>query len=171
MTPINKNWTDENGNHAGGQSIGDNFTIVWQRGPLNDDGRNGAFLIEVLCACLRWMREPFRSTGYIRGQGFTILLAEQDQRTQIKTLIEVVDACTSQLEYYQNQLRFACDENQSALHSLVDAVGALQEGRHSIELDLDAAIVHLQMAQSALIIHRDRRAKAGTLGTHAGEGE
>lgn len=27
MTPINLNWTDENGNHAGGQSLGDNFTI------------------------------------------------------------------------------------------------------------------------------------------------
>lgn len=50
MTPINQNWQDEYGNHQGGTSTGTGFTIAWQRGPLTE-GRNGAFLIEVLEAC------------------------------------------------------------------------------------------------------------------------
>lgn len=50
MEPITRNWLDENGNHDGGISTGIGFTIAWQRGPLTD-GRNGAFLIEVLKSC------------------------------------------------------------------------------------------------------------------------
>lgn len=53
---INSNWTDDNGNHQGGQSCGIGFTIAWQRGPLNENGRNGAFLIEVLAACENQLR-------------------------------------------------------------------------------------------------------------------
>lgn len=49
---INQNWTDEQGNHDGGVSTGIGFTIAWQRGSLNEAGRNGAFLIEVVEACL-----------------------------------------------------------------------------------------------------------------------
>lgn len=48
QNPINHNWTDENGLHQGGQSCGIGFTIAWQRGALNEAGRNGAFVIEVL---------------------------------------------------------------------------------------------------------------------------
>ncbi len=51
MEPINRNWTDRNGLPQGGVSTGVGFTIAWQRGPLNEAGRNGAFLIEVLEAC------------------------------------------------------------------------------------------------------------------------
>jgi hypothetical protein len=51
MEPINKNWTDEQNNHQGGVSTGIGFTISWQRGPLQESGRNGAFLIEVLQCC------------------------------------------------------------------------------------------------------------------------
>lgn len=51
MEPINQNWTNEDGTHAGGVSTGVGFTISWQRGPLNEAGRNGAFLLEVLGAC------------------------------------------------------------------------------------------------------------------------
>lgn len=51
MEPINQNWTNEDGTHAGGVSTGIGFTISWQRGPLNEAGRNGAFLLEVLGAC------------------------------------------------------------------------------------------------------------------------
>lgn len=36
----------------GGQSYGIGFCIAWQRGSLLEQGRNGAFLIEVLEACL-----------------------------------------------------------------------------------------------------------------------
>jgi hypothetical protein len=45
------NWVT-NGNGDGGQSFGVGFCIAWQRGALADNGRNGAFLTEVLEACL-----------------------------------------------------------------------------------------------------------------------
>ncbi|MGG6281816.1 hypothetical protein ACQ4M3_09620 [Leptolyngbya sp. AN03gr2] len=48
---INCNWTN-NGKHEGGVSTGIGYTISWQRGPVNENGRNGAFLIEVLDSCL-----------------------------------------------------------------------------------------------------------------------
>lgn len=53
---LSSNWTDSEGNHQGGQSCGIGFTIAWQRGPLNENGRNGAFLIEVLEACEHQLR-------------------------------------------------------------------------------------------------------------------
>jgi hypothetical protein len=56
MEPINQNWTNDDGTHAGGVSTGVGFTIAWQRGPLNEAGRNGAFLIEVLEACRHQLR-------------------------------------------------------------------------------------------------------------------
>lgn len=43
-------WTTE-GKPDGGVSYGVGFTIAWQRGSLVAEGRNGAFLIEVLEAC------------------------------------------------------------------------------------------------------------------------
>jgi hypothetical protein len=48
VEPINQNWTNDDGTHAGGQSTGVGFTIAWQRGPLLETTRNGAFVIEVL---------------------------------------------------------------------------------------------------------------------------
>jgi hypothetical protein len=41
-------WTDSEGNHQGGffQSLG--ILIQWQRGSLDVEGRNGAFLIDVI---------------------------------------------------------------------------------------------------------------------------
>lgn len=60
MTPltdtINSNWTDDDGNHQGGQSCGIGFTIAWQRGALHENGRNGAFIIDVLQACENQLR-------------------------------------------------------------------------------------------------------------------
>ena len=56
MEPIDKNWTNEDGNHVGGISTGIGYTIAWQRGPLNVEGRNGAFLLEVLESCLNQMK-------------------------------------------------------------------------------------------------------------------
>jgi hypothetical protein len=44
-------WEAE-GKPDGGVSYGIGFTIAWQRGSLLDNGRNGAFLIEVLEVCL-----------------------------------------------------------------------------------------------------------------------
>jgi hypothetical protein len=84
-SPINFNWVDEEGNHAGGVSSGVGFTIAWQRGPLQV-GRNGAFLIEVL------------------------------------------QACESQLQHFQSG-KFACRENEIALQHLSEAINALESRR------------------------------------------
>ena len=51
MDSLNKNWSNEDGTHEGGVSCGVGYCISWQRGPLGDDGRNGAFLLEVLGSC------------------------------------------------------------------------------------------------------------------------
>jgi hypothetical protein len=98
MKLINKNWTNEDGTHAGGVSTGIGFTISWQRGPLQEAGRNGAFLIEVL------------------------------------------EACQSQLSYFQES-SYPSQENINALESL------------------EKCIEHLKS-------RRDRRQAEGTLGTH-----
>jgi hypothetical protein len=51
MNPISQFWSTADGLPDGGQSSGIGFSIAWQRGPLTG-GRNGAFLIEVMEACL-----------------------------------------------------------------------------------------------------------------------
>lgn len=71
----NSNYTTEGGLHDGGVSYGEGFCISWQRGSLAENGRNGAFLIEVL------------------------------------------EACKTQLEYHQDS-QFACSENEDALANL-----------------------------------------------------
>lgn len=169
MQPINKNWTDADGNHNGGQSIGDNFTIVWQRGPLKETGRNGAFLIEVLEACLEWMRNPYYPRVGACGIGFTIMfgIRERPQSIRMQTLqevlVEVLEACLFQLDYFQSQERFACDENQQANDSLEFAIECLP--------DVEAALVPATIAHAALVARRDRRVNDGKLGTHQGEAD
>jgi hypothetical protein len=48
-------WTTD-GVPDGGQSYGVGFCIAWQRGSLKDNGRNGAFIVEVIEACLDELR-------------------------------------------------------------------------------------------------------------------
>lgn len=50
MALVNKDWSNPDGTHAGGVAYGPGFCVSWQHGSLSD-GRNGAFLIEVLEAC------------------------------------------------------------------------------------------------------------------------
>jgi len=52
MEPINRDWTNDRGRRDGGISTGIGYTIAWQRGALITEGRNGAFLLEVLHSCL-----------------------------------------------------------------------------------------------------------------------
>lgn len=49
--PIDENWEKPDKTHDGGVSTGIGYTIAWQRGPLKEAGRNGAFLIEVIASC------------------------------------------------------------------------------------------------------------------------
>lgn len=49
-----ENWTDNDGNPAGGVASGFGFTISWQNGPLGvTGGRNGAFLLDLMAVCKR----------------------------------------------------------------------------------------------------------------------
>lgn len=152
---------DENGNHQGGQSIGDSFTIVWQRGPLNESGRNGAFLIEVLGGCLAWMKGSASERKYICGIGFTAVFAGEVIAEDQATLIQILKSCLTQLCLYQDQPKFVCAENDEAIDLLTEAIQAIS--------DLDESLEYLEKAQSVLTARRDRRAAEGTLGTHKGE--
>jgi hypothetical protein len=53
-------WVTENQLPDGGVSCGTGFTIAWQRGSLAEQGRNGAFLTEVLEACLDELKHKDR---------------------------------------------------------------------------------------------------------------
>ena len=46
----NHHFKTESGIPNGGSASGTGFTIVWQRGPLLESGRNGAFIEEILSA-------------------------------------------------------------------------------------------------------------------------
>lgn len=60
----NNQWSSHHfeteGKPDGGQSYGIGFCIAWQRGSLLEQGRNGAFLIEVLEVCLDELRHKDR---------------------------------------------------------------------------------------------------------------
>lgn len=93
--PLNQNWTNEDGDHEGGVSTGVGFTIAWQRGPLNETGRNGAFLIEVLQCCLHQLEyfqdskfkcpENESARGYLVG-AIESLQSRRDRRQEEGTL-------------------------------------------------------------------------------------
>jgi hypothetical protein len=51
-TQWNSHHWETEGKPDGGQSYGIGYCIAWQRGSILEQGRNGAFLIEVLEACL-----------------------------------------------------------------------------------------------------------------------
>jgi hypothetical protein len=53
-------WETE-GKPDGGQSYGIGWCIAWQRGSLQEQGRNGAFLIEILEACLDELEHKHKS--------------------------------------------------------------------------------------------------------------
>ena len=69
---FHQNWTDENGNPAGGVASGRGFTISWQNGPLGRIGTderiepNGAFVEEVLEA----VKERFKFYNSANGGKF-----------------------------------------------------------------------------------------------------
>lgn len=45
-----ENWTDTEGNPAGGVTFGPGFAISWQNGVVLDDSQNGAFVLDILAA-------------------------------------------------------------------------------------------------------------------------
>ncbi|MGD1941856.1 MAG: hypothetical protein ACFB0G_11140 [Leptolyngbyaceae cyanobacterium] len=92
----NKNWTTPDGLHDGGCSYGPGYCITWQRGPLNEgDGRNGAFLLDVLGACMvqleyyqnsRFECEENRQALLSLTETINHLQSRRDRRAQEGTL-------------------------------------------------------------------------------------
>ena len=170
ITEKNWNWSDEEGNHLGGQSIGESYTIAWQRGPLKESGRNGAFLLEVLQslmdASVSWRGPSLLKTELITepivvtGLGFTVYFSAQKEE-RILVLASALISCIDQISYFQKQPRFACKENEIAIGNLIAASRALP--------DLYTMTDRLGIAIQALIDRRDRRDNDGTLGTHLPE--
>ena len=161
------NWSDDDGNHSGGQSIGESYTIAWQRGPLKESGRNGAFLIEVLEA-LRDASVTWRGPSLVKaelitgpivmtGLGFTVYFSDRKEE-RLLVLASALISCIEQLSFFQKQPRFACKENEIAIDNLILATRALP--------DLYTMTDRMGVAIQALVDRRDRRDTAATLGTH-----
>lgn len=100
-TPITEeNWTDTNGNPAGGIAYGNGFTISWQNGPL---GRHAIGCVPVDSQQLlgRWMCAP-----------------DCTRRAPNGAFVEdIIEAVRSRLEFYQTS-KFHCEENRIALEHL-----------------------------------------------------
>ena len=75
--PLNRNWTTPEGHHDGGISTGIGYTIAWQKGPLTDGGRNGAYPIEVLEAVKQRLEHFQRSKFECRENAIAIMHLEQ----------------------------------------------------------------------------------------------
>lgn len=82
--PIHRNWVDANGNPAGATSSGVGFVIAWQRGDTEKEGRNGAYLIEVMEACLHQMQ--FYQTTKFACRENEIAIAKQQEAINILKL-------------------------------------------------------------------------------------
>jgi len=99
ITPTNRNWLTPDDNHDGGQSYGPGFCIAWQRGPLNEAGRNGAFLIEVPAAC------KFQLEHYQSGR-----FACPENAAALEHLNEAIDALDSRRSRRAQEGKFGTTE-------------------------------------------------------------
>ena len=108
MEPINSNWTDDAGNHAGGQSTGIGSTLPSNREPVLEGFRNGAFLIDVLGACIDQLQ-------YFQKSKFA-----SDENAEALVHLE------AGLECLQRRLSRRKAEGVLGTHRL-DAVGAKKE--------------------------------------------
>jgi hypothetical protein len=142
---LNQNWKDADGKPDGGVSIGEGFTIAWQRGALDKNGRNGAFLIEVLEAVQGAIGRQQISSGI----GFTIVAFNAD------TIPQALAACIHQLELHQKS-EFACEENEKAIVAIKSAKWCIKFASRDVQKFISNAIAILKS-------RADRRAKDGTV--------
>ncbi len=70
---LTSNWTTE-GAPDGGSACGAGFAIFWQRGALDKEGRNGAFILEILAVCKSQL-EYYQSAQFPCEENETALLA------------------------------------------------------------------------------------------------
>jgi hypothetical protein len=151
---MNENSTTWNSHHwetegkpDGGQSYGIGFCIAWQRGSLQDEGRNGAFLTEILDNCLIKLRNPDVYISLSWGIGYTIAWADH-------SLGDILAACLDELKHKDRW--FPCIENTQAIDELTHCLKAQGEER----------VNHLARSLELLNSRVKRREKAGTYGTH-----
>ncbi len=95
-------WETE-GKPDGGQSYGVGFAICWQRGSLLEQGRNGAFLIEVLEACLDELKH--------KNNQFPC----QENEDAIANLTDCLDSLNKRLERRKQQGTLY-DHKESPMH-------------------------------------------------------
>lgn len=160
-------WVTE-GKPDGGQSYGIGFAIAWQRGSIQEQGRNGAYLIEVLEACLdelvqkgssfpHWRTEGKPDGGQSYGIGFAIAWQRgsvQEHGRNGAYLSEVLDACLDELTHKHSL--FPCVENESAIDDLNKCLG----------VESEPAIAYLNKCLDSLRARIKRREEAGIWGTH-----
>lgn len=167
---MNNNWRSHhwktNGKPDGGQCYGINatqFTIAWQRGSIQEQGRNGAFLIEVLEACLEFCQNKAEVGFHDRaissvtsGIGFTIAWQwGSPQQKRKSSVYPVLEACLDELQH-KNTL-FPCSENEQAIPLLIACVNS----QYDKEL-----VSHLVPCIDILKSRIQRREKQGIWGTH-----
>lgn len=156
---MSENWRshhwETNGKPDGGHAYGINgttFTIVWQRGSIQEQGRNGAYLIEVLEACLDFYQGVVVNVS--SGVGFTIVWqsAQQDGRSCAHSVLE---ACLDELDH-KNYL-FPCRENEEAIPLLKQCINSGE----------DNELVSFLVPCIDILKERiKRRESQGILGTH-----
>lgn len=129
------------------------FTIAWQRGAIQGEGRNGAFLTEVLEACLDFYQG--KATNVSHGIGFTIAWQSSQQHGR-GCAHSVLEACLDELEH-KNHL-FPCPENEEAVSYLRQCINNRQNNE-----ELISSLIPCINVLNARI---NRRESQGILGTH-----
>jgi hypothetical protein len=114
--PASFNWMDGDGFPTGGHSIGQSFTIAWQRGPSSLVGRNGAFIIDVLECCFKALTEGLEQAQCL---GFTAY-TPSDYREEY--IAEIIAACLNRIGHFESQKSFSCPENVAAQNALKKAL-------------------------------------------------
>lgn len=148
MEPINKVWVNKDD------------VISWHQGPLAD-GRNGAFMLDVLGACKTYVVLSIEGMPPISVCGMGYAFAWTDGHDSLRRILNV---CLGQLEYFQCS-EFACDENDKAIKELTQAVELTQKSDISVA-DNKYILGHINVAISALEARASRRSQEGKLGTH-----
>jgi hypothetical protein len=123
------------------------FCIAWQRGSLQDEGRNGAFLTEILDNCLIKLRNPDVDIPFSWGIGYTIAWVDH-------CFDDALAACLDELKHKDRW--FPCIENTHAIDELT----------HCLKSQGEERVNHLARSLEILNSRVKRREKAGTYGTH-----
>ncbi len=167
---VNVNWVTGDNTPDGGVSYGHRYTISWQRGSLTENGRNGAFLNEVLEECYKYcysfLGEPYQVL-FAHGQGYTILW--DDSVLEDSVLDRVLQACYHQFKFMRkNYPQFDCAENSVCEMCLSKIQSLFSDGYNGLDDETRFKLICelLKTVCSSTRIRAERRKANGTLGTH-----